>query len=84
MCMFQPCRRIGTWTFRLRGRLGTRTFRHGDFLAQGFFGTMDISGRGHFGTVSQVPKCLCQKVHIALQGAKISRCRNVQALNILC
>ena len=51
----------------------TRNFRH-----------RNISARGHFGTVAQVPKCLYQNVHIALQGAKISMCRNVQVPKYPC
>ena len=63
------------------------TFRHKDFSARGIFGTGtfrhgEISVHGHFGTVAQVPRCLCQNVHIALQGAKISMCRNVQVPKI--
>ena len=61
------------------------TFQHGGFSARGIFGTGtfqpgDISAHGqvHSSTVAQVPKCLCQNVHITLQGVKISRCRNVQ------
>ena len=66
-----------------------RTFRHRDFSACGLFGTWtfrhgDISAHGHFGTVAQVPKCLCRNVHIALQGAKISMCRNVQVPKYPC
>ena len=61
------------------------TFPHEDFSARGSFGTGtfwhgEVSAHGHFGTVAQVPKCLCRNVHIALQGAKISMCRNVQVL----
>ena len=59
------------------------TFWHGDFLAQGLFGKRifwhrNILAHWHLGTVAQVPKCLCQNDHIALQGAKISMCWNVQ------
>ena len=73
---------ISTWEHFDMG-----TFRHEDFSARGRFGTGtfwhgDISAHGHFGTVAQVPKCLCQNVHIALQGAKISLCRNVQVPKI--
>ena len=61
------------------------TFRREEFSTRGIFGTgtfrhRDISTHEHFGMVAQVPKCLCQNVHIALQGAKISMCRNVQVL----
>jgi hypothetical protein len=59
------------------------TFQHEEFSAQEIFSTGkfrhgDISAHGHFGTVAQVPKCLWQNIHIALQGAKISMCQNVQ------
>ena len=71
---------ISTWEHFDMG-----TFRHEDFSARGRFGTGtfwhgDISAHGHFGTVAQVPKCLCQNVHIALQGAKISISQNIPVL----
>ena len=87
-CTIRRCRRSGRWTFQhgnisTWGLFGTRTFRHEEFSAQEHFGTGtfrhgDILAHGHFGTVAQVPKCLCRNVHIALQGAKISMCWNVQ------
>ena len=55
------------------GHFTTRTFRH-----------RDISAHRHFDTVAQVPKCLCRNIHIALQGAKISMCRNVQVPKYPC
>ena len=72
-----------------RERFNMGTFRHGEFSARGIFGTGtfrhgDISAHGHFGTVAQVPKCLCRNVYIALQGAKISMCRNVQVPKYPC
>ena len=71
------------------GHFNTGTFRHGDFSARGIFGTGtfrhgDITAHGYFSIVEQVPKCLCVNVHIALQGAKISRFRNVQVRKYPC
>ena len=63
-------RNISTW-----GLFGMRSFRHEEFSAQENFGTGTFR---HMDIFAQVPKCLCQNVHIALQGAKISMCRNVQ------
>ena len=81
-CTFRPCRCSGIWKFCphgcVQGLFGMGTFRHKDFLATWTFRHRDISAHGHFGTVAQVPKCLCRNVHIALQGAKISMCLNVQ------
>ena len=37
-----------------------------------------IFGHSSTGAKMSEPKCLCQNVHIALQGTKISMCQNVQ------
>ena len=74
---------FGTADVPADGHFNMRTFQNGDFLAQGLFGKRifwhrNILAHWHLGTVAQVPKCLCQNDHIALQGAKISMCWNVQ------
>ena len=71
ICTVRRCERSGRWTFQ-HGNVSTwerfdmGTFQHEEFLTRGIFGTGtfwhgDISAHGH----------------IALQGAKISMCRNV-------
>ena len=63
------------WQMEVSTREGfdMKNFRHRDILAHGYIGT-----------VAQVPKCLCRYVNIALQGAQISMCRNVQVPKYPC
>ena len=92
MGTFRHVHHLALQTFRqmdisTREHFDMGTFRHEDFSARGRFGTGtfwhgDISAHGHFGTVAQVPKCLCQNIHIALQGAKISMCKMFRCRNI--
>ena len=89
---------FGTWNF---GKSHCRCFFTGrfrhvhSFVLQTFW-QMDFStqerfflAQRHFGTVAQVPKCLCQNVHISLQGSRnpcgeMFRCQNVPVQKCSC
>ena len=78
MCTVQSCERSGRWTLQQGkvstwGLFGMRNFWH-----------RNISVQGYFDTEAQVRKCMCQNIHIALQGAKISICQNVHVPNYPC